>query len=344
LNHFDFETASVSETEAVIIEGGPGTGKTSLLLSRLRYWHNNPRFVQKSAIYSLNRPLSLAYICFNVLAAQKIKKWAFNHQLSVEVWSFHNYCEHLVELQGLDLDSVSSQAESENDYFEHVLPQFALLYLQKTGHSQPWDALVIDGLEDFRTQVFWDIIQASSHVHSSRWLSWDPGLLVGSSNPQALNIVNHFKPNFPTWKLERNLRSEKPIFDELIKFKPWTDMISGSLIDRHNYTKIPKIYSTSLGFDNAFMEAINQMVDYGIPTNEIVILGLRSIFNAKTKGLKYYTVGQFKGCESKAVILVGFEDKATNPWVKRNYFHAISRCIQFAIEIINEKSEKLTKF
>lgn len=335
MNNFDFEVASVSKTEAVIIEGGPGVGKTHLLLKRLEFWSKNPGYLKSKASEVHPKKNELLYICFNIELAKRVKGFVKNNNLNVEVWSYHAYCEHLVALQNISIEDIKNQAETETDYYENILPHAANDYYKKQSKNPVmYRAIAIDDFGDFRVKYFWKLMDFSLRISGERWLAWDPSQLTDSKDVNAYQKVKNLMPSLPSWKLQKNLRNPPYILNEIKKFKPWFGLLGME-------TKYFAFNHQIIQFENPTGNTYNSLVeilDYldlmEFKKSEIVIIGPRYQNFKNVKDVNCFTSGQFKGCESKAVILVGYESRSQNKWLNRHYFMSLSRAKEIVVELV----------
>ena len=124
----------LGETATALIEGGAGTGKTTIAMERARRAADAGRRV---LFLCFNRPLS-KFVSAEISAP------------AVSVATFHSFCGRMCHAAGLDAD-VARQREGESRFWNRVLPEL----LEEIGLDDPpevYDDVIIDEGQDFRAQ------------------------------------------------------------------------------------------------------------------------------------------------------------------------------------------------
>lgn len=313
----------------VLLEGGPGTGKTALLCQKALQAH------------SVKEESSMLYVCFNQMLSQEVEKFFRAHNVDVMVWEFHKLCEYLCEevLEGDQLEHIPKNSE----YYTQVLPRLTLEALQNADNLNLPTHIFVDEAQDLVHTEYWEVLH---HLHSYPehgfwWIAWDTEQCIFKSDLSHEEAIANLRDSFPDdltrWPLSLNIRNHPKINSSLHESGIWHDE-SGLLHLDDSPTKNVQ-FVKSRPEPQFIIEALE-----GIQ-KEAKDLGLKSLrilshhteknsvygdmqFIETIKDIPFCTVQKFKGCECDGIILMDFDKKIReNKGSEKNrlYYLGLSR-------------------
>jgi hypothetical protein len=323
--------------QSAIFEGGPGTGKTWLLIQR--------------AIRLASQGERVLFVCYNKPLAGFLER-QMGHITGIVVYPVLSLCEILARKVG-PLPAIEPGKETE--YWNVLLPELAV---QGALQSPPrFDHILVDEAQDFRHATWWQVLKTCHGKGETgpMAIAWDPGQgiylseeLAGQDDPE------HFFPPVKPITLNVNHRNPRKVASELNRSGYWnlTSAFQGVPM-RGGY--IERIKCSDLEhWAKGLHDLLNKQP---IPVGNryepgIVILGPKrfeksvfakanryefgpfTIVNEKDISgydpmqIPYFTVHRFKGLEADKVILVDFEERDQLPRLRRLFFLGLSRCRQ----------------
>ena len=122
----------IAKIDRAVIEGGAGTGKTTLAVERARRAATDGR--------------SVLLLCFNRPLAVHLERELRDSAASIA--TFHGFCGRMCTATGVDLDGLQA-ATSANLFWTHVLPD-KLTEIGLGAPPETYDDVIIDEGQDFR--------------------------------------------------------------------------------------------------------------------------------------------------------------------------------------------------
>jgi hypothetical protein len=227
------EIIAQAPCQRVLYTGGPGTGKTTVLLAQAR----------RLALAGQE----VLFVCYNLPLSHALRKLVAemgnNIAQHIHVRSFHVLCQELLQQHGIEC-KVPDQPEDRRTYFQTDLPSKTRDYLHRHAHTRTWDAVLVDETQDFREPIWWEVLCAlQSGGESGNWF------LAGDLN-QSIHQRELWeqKPNLQWsqiplpaaiqfWPLRHNFRNSAPLCQSLRHTKFWKDLLSPFSTKQHSDPK-----------------------------------------------------------------------------------------------------------
>lgn len=331
-----------------LFEGGAGTGKTLLLIEKA---------VQLSRKFD-----HVLVLCFNLPLRDFLIKSLKKRDSACLVLGIHELAEKL--LHAIDPDAHDATIDR-TEWFNHKLYERVIPHID--DQLRIFDAILIDEAQDFHQEQWWHFVRKlHKDEHNGEWvIAWDPNQCIYADSAQkqiekplerAARIQTYMPGQLQTWKLSVNFRNAAKIHQKM-KDMLQTDEQSAYLPDTQDAVYSRKLAGKSESHIFAEFNAILRVAreDYGLSHRQITILGPRTLPNSILRDLVkstkipvtdredqrtdqhlfYSTIQRYKGLESDAVILVGFDPK--NEEHQRLKWLALSRA-RFMCWIVENSS------
>lgn len=329
--------ASSVPLERVLLEGGPGTGKTALLCQKALQ------------MYAQDSEASLLYICYNNMLAAEVEAFFTAHNVQVIVWEFYKLCEYLCEEFEVDLMSYSDSEDISQDkqYYSDTILDATIGVLESSEAIHKVTHLFVDEAQDLVLPKQWQIL---NEIHQDPeegfwWMAWDKRQCIFTSDLPYEECLANLEDSFPLsmipWPLNINFRNHPKINDQLNESMIWDDP-SGLLHLEESPTKnyqVIRCRPESKALAETLADIQSEAKELGV--SQLRILSSHTEANS-TWGkvseadrvkfgidkLPYCTVQKFKGCESDGVILMGFDSEAcrdVNSKEHRLFYLGVSR-------------------
>ena len=304
--------ASVPLTR-VLIEGGPGTGKTAIL-------------TQKALEQACPGEHEILYVCYNQMLAERTDEFFIaNHAESTYAWEFHALCEYLLEQCDIKMDV----PEDKGLYYNEILPQTTLKHIRSGDIALKVSHIIVDEAQDLVLPVFWEILW---ELHKDPeegfwWIGWDPKQCIYNLNLPVDECLANLNDSFPLdlvqWTLTKNLRNHPKINAEISQSQIWelpTGLEHLEDDETKNYQEINIRNLDSKSIAKALRDIREEFDSLGLKNLRILSHhhGVKSIYRNISENdlsvfnlddIPFCTVQKFKGLDEDGIILLDFDKK-----------------------------------
>jgi hypothetical protein len=296
------------DNNRLLIRGCAGSGKTLLAL-------------EKATRLCLEGQRVLL-LCYNIPLAEWLRSRVKSDGLSIDVFHFHDLCQHLADSAGLKFDAPTDK-KLQSKFYDHVAPD---LFAQAVncGAGPRYDAVIVDEGQDFIAE-WWLPIEdlLVDKRKGTMYIFYDPeqnlfrrdfGFLVDEAkltldrNCRNTNQIAKFVRTLTTTEMESadfNVEGFAPqehtlgsIEEELAK----TEAIVRDLVRKKGLSPNRIVIVGSRRYENS---------PYA---NRDELAGIRLVDEASGEndhgGIRYATIYRFKGLEADCAILSGFSRPA----------------------------------
>ena len=292
---------TVAPNRRVLIQGGPGTGKTVLAL-------------EKATRLARDEGFRTLLTCFNRPLADRLTSSAAGVE-NLEVHCFHDLCYVKARAAGVEVQDPRS-AKLPNEYFRTTLPERFVAALDRTGDR--FDAIVVDEGQDFsaldRTALELALVDREHSV-----------LYVFQDSTQRVYLDGEAWPSegFVPATLPRNMRNTAAIHEAVCR-------VTGDRRTRASGVpgRRPEfIVAASLSEQAESLRKVlhRLVIEERVPTRSIVVLGsTRRVLeklapdrkvgafeltddHADDSRILIESVTRFKGLEREVAVLLGLE-------------------------------------
>jgi hypothetical protein len=284
----------------VLVRGGAGTGKTLLACDE-----------------------ATLYVCYGSRLAAYVRPLLEPH--GVTVTHLHGLMKEIIEEAGL---KERLPAVEPRDLFDVHYPEVALDGLALLDRFGTYDALVADEAQDLlrpSSVLFLDAVLAGELPHGSWRLFHDPNQEIFQGAPAELDRLESLAA---CYRLTQNCRNTREIAMA-------TSILSGVACSETLVAKGPEViehwYTDGRTEERAVLRQLREWVGGGISPESITVLTPKSFEHSllarvesralprrvvdishsdsvDPNSLRFSTIAGFKGLESDAVLLTGFDD------------------------------------
>jgi len=282
---------SLSRNLRMAVVGGAGTGKSVLAFEK----------ATRLARHGFNTLL----LCYNNGLAESLKATADNCE-RLTVGTYHSFAMSLCRRAGIDFEVPKEEAEIAT-FYQTKLPEL-VFELASAERCQKYDALIIDEAQDF-AELWWTSLE-------SVLINRDEGLfyVFYDDNQNIYGRLAPFLTNFPSFRLSRNLRNARGIFNIVAPYYKGDGYESGNnSIGEVSFH--PDIQDT-----NGLVSLLRELIEsQHIPPRDITVLSCLPVnasrfslpavagqllsLNRSWSAVRFDSVSRFKGLESPVVIL-----------------------------------------
>jgi hypothetical protein len=346
------------DNRQLVIEGGPGSGKTWLALEQ--------------AFRFANDGLQVLFLCYNVALADQLSALVRKRKLrkgKVTVRSWESLARELLDVAGVGWDNPVSPTERAL-YFGEVVPGLLRDIVRGQLFAPQFDALVVDEAQDHDTcwhgsesddtnsgwwEIYWNLLRQNTdsrmaifYDQAQRPLFRHKGrfeamrVVTGLSQPAHVHLLFTLRYSLPIFRFLKTLRSEATMsLVEKLRYR--TALPEGPDIELY------EVESTQTAMK--LEEVVTRWVANGFcRLDEILVLSphgtkaktslanhsgigewpVVEIDDRKPGKLALLSVNKAKGLDSLAVIMIDVErfDRLATAQEQMNYFMGASRARQ----------------
>lgn len=327
----------------VLLEGGPGTGKTALLSQKAL------------EISSKNPEAQILYVCFNQMLSAEVERFFEAHNVNVIVWEFHKLCEFLVEEY---CTSELSHVSKDTHYYTELLPQLTLEAIRGAENLSKVTHLFVDEAQDLVIPEFWEVLY---HLHAQAdegfwWIAWDPRQCIFKSDLSHEECLANLRDSFPEdltyWHLNLNIRNHPRINSYLHDSKIWNDPSGLNHLDKQMTKNIQvtelkqdsrlyrdKLQETLMEAKELRLESLRILSHHTSKNSLYDQLDLTKNSNSSSQppgsdsltdiqsieDIPFCTIQKFKGCECDGIILLDFDRQLSQENEHRLFYLGVSR-------------------
>jgi hypothetical protein len=300
----------LADNARVLVRGGAGTGKTLLGVEEARR-----RAAGAERVF---------FCCFNRALAESVEAMLSGDEL-VKVSTLHKYMAKSVHDAGLD--SRLPRVE-EDDLLTVHYPRISLEALLELEELGSYDVLIVDELQDLLLPAYLDVLDAllKNGLAQGQWkMFMDPHQdIFGSIGPDAFNRLLACGP--AQCRLTVNCRNTQPIATTVALLSS----VQGEAALVEDGPEVVHTWYRNAGDQRrAVTNSLNRLLSGGLRPPDIVILSPRRFDSSdlcagvrfpvrvvdmtshrqrgRIDGVRYYTIGAFKGLEADAVLLVDID-------------------------------------
>ena len=315
----------IDENERILISGGAGTGKTLLA-------------VEAACRYASTKSLVL-YCCASKPLAKYVAH-ALADQPNVHVTDVRTLMDDLIDRAGLRDDLPNAE---EADMSAVFLPHKAAEAAEALGNSACYDALIVDEAQDLLSEPYLFLFNEllKNNLENGTWLFLrDPfqDILLGTS-PVGIELLNKMRP--AKSKLTVNCRNTRRIAAA-------AEILSGVHIpevsDIVGLEPEYKSYGDDAEQRRELTNVINKILGQHVLPSDIVLLSSRPFRQSivrnglddvplsitevaqdsplPPKTIRFSTIADFKGLESKVIIVTDIDDLTSEAGVTAVYIGA----------------------
>jgi hypothetical protein len=342
----------------LVVEGGPGSGKTWLALEQ--------------AFRFANDGLKVLFLCYNVALAEQLsvltnKRKAERGEVVVRSWE--TLSRELLDAAGVGWDDPVTPTDREH-YFSDVVPGL-MRDIASDPHFEPrFDALVVDEAQDHDTcwagsesddsnagwwEIYWKLLRKKTDGRMA--IFYDRAqrphfrqkdrfeatrLFERLSQPAHMNLQFTLRYSLPIFRFLKTLQSEATtsLVDNL---RGRANLADGPDVELYEVepartaTKVEEVVRSWVGNGFCRVDEILILSPHGTKPktslanhSRIGDWPLVSVDDRKPGTLALLSVNKAKGLDSLAVIMIDVErfDKLEKPQEQMNYFMGASRARQ----------------
>ena len=342
----------------LVVQGGPGSGKTWLALEQ--------------AFRFANDGLQVLFLCYNVALAQQLSVLVSKRKVQkgkVIVRSWESLSRELLDAAGVGWDNPIGPAEREV-YFGDVVPGLMREIVHDELCNPRFDALVVDEAQDHDTcwpgsesddtnagwwEIYWKLLREKTDARMA--IFYDRAqrplfrrkerfestrVLKHLSQPVQVSLQFTLRYSLPIFRFLKTLKSEATtsLVDNL---RIRTTLPEGPDVELHDVepartaTKVEEIVSRWVRDGFCRVDELLILSPHGTKAKTSLanhsMIGewpVVGIDERKPGSLALLSVNKAKGLDSLAVIMIDVEsfDKLTGPQEQMNYFMGASRARQ----------------
>ncbi len=332
----------LAENEQVIVRGAAGTGKTLLAVEEGR---RRGRAGER-----------VLFCCYSRALAAYVRQ-AVKDTPDVAVYDLHGLMTSLIDAAGLKYRLPKSPTVED---FIHIYPDLAQEALIRLDRLQEYDVLIIDEAQDLLSKSYLEMFDAllKGGIKDGKWRFFlDPlqDVFLGS-DPEQIKRIEAYKP--AKFHLNINCRNTSPVAAAgsllSVVLSPETLPVEGPDVEWHWYRDHEHER-------REISKCVNRILGEGFKPPEITILSLRpregsclreglvsvpyplidtedALSLPQERAIRYATTANFKGLESKVIILVDVDTLAEADTLFSLYVGA-SRAIALLIVFIAESQK-----
>ena len=335
------ETLTLNKENRHIISGGPGTGKTFIILE---------------AAFTIPSDQQLLVLCYNRNLSKYLSIKLKKHK-NIIVSTYHSYAKKIIgkevyeKSNAISYDKSQTHSKNQQKFFERVLPDLlddALLKHSEKGDLKQFDWLMIDEGQDLVTDEIINTMDflIKGGIKSGNFIfCYDKNVqaeIYASLDENALKRLGKVADEHPPYI--KNYRNPKAI-----ALRAGKVMGHKNIHTARSISSTPRLHScepSAKSLELKLNAIIISLIDNGARPDEISILTFKSKSKTKLKDISsisnirltnldnsndvdeaimWSTISSFKGLENEIIILVEASEIILDGWYKSLLYVALTR-------------------